>query len=124
MNACQSGKQVGVSETSLGSRLMQGGAQLVLAMGYSVTVSAAEVLMRTLYTQLFAGREVPDAIRRARLELHHHKQRRAYYNQHVELEDWLLPVVYQTGAQAVRVATRDLTPDESGGLVRRTGRSV
>ncbi len=113
LNACQSGKQVGVSETSLGSRLMQGGAQLVLAMGYSVTVSAAEVLMRTLYTQLFAGREVPDAIRRARLELHHHKQRRAYYNQHVELEDWLLPVVYQTGAQAVRVATRDLTPDEA-----------
>ena len=113
LNACQSGKQVGESETSLGSRLMESGAQLVLAMGYSVTVSAAEVLMRTLSAQLFAGRDVPDAIRRARLELHHHKQRRAYYSQYVELEDWLLPVVYQTGAQTVKVATRDLSPDET-----------
>src|SRR5207245_93886 len=31
LNACQSGKQVGVSETSLGSRLMQAGVQTVLA---------------------------------------------------------------------------------------------
>ncbi len=51
LNACQSGKQVGASETSLGSRLMQAGVQLVLAMGYSVTVSAAELLMKTLYEQ-------------------------------------------------------------------------
>ncbi len=114
LNACQSAKQVGVEqETSLGSRLMQSGAQVVLAMGYSVTVSAAEVLMRTLYAQLFAGQAVPDAIRRARLELHHHKVRRAYYNQRVELEDWLLPVVYQRSAGAVKVATRDLSPDEA-----------
>src|SRR2546423_9205745 len=49
LNACQSGMQIGASETSLGSQLMRAGVQLVLAMGYSVTVSAAELLMRTLY---------------------------------------------------------------------------
>ena len=56
LNACQSGKQIGESETSLGSQLMQAGVQLVLAMGYSVTVSAAELLMRTLYQKLFDER--------------------------------------------------------------------
>jgi tetratricopeptide (TPR) repeat protein len=110
LNACQSGKQVGASETSLGSRLMEAGLQMVLAMGYSITVSAAELLMRHLYGQLFAGQEVTTAIRRARLELHNQKTRRAYSNQTIDLEDWLLPVVYQN--QAVRLTVREFTPDE------------
>jgi CHAT domain-containing protein len=66
LNACQSGKQVGAAETSLGSRLMQAGVQMVLAMGYSVTVSAAELMMSILYEQLFAGRQLSEAIRRRR----------------------------------------------------------
>src|SRR5262249_45420095 len=79
LNACQSGKQVGASETSLGSRLLQSGAQMVLAMGYSVTVTAAELLMRRLYERLFAGSDLPNAIRRARQELYNSKGRRAYF---------------------------------------------
>ena len=35
----------------------------MLAMGYSVTVSAAELLMKTLYSQLFANTDVSVAIR-------------------------------------------------------------
>ena len=95
INACQSGKQVGNSETSLGSRLLVAGVQLVVAMGYSVTVSAARLLMTTLYRQLLAGREPAVAIRRARLELYNDKRRRAVYGQEIKLEDWLLPVIYQ-----------------------------
>jgi tetratricopeptide (TPR) repeat protein len=110
LNACQSGRQVGATETSLGSRLIQAGAQMVLAMAYSVTVSAAELMMRTLYDQLFAGHELPVAIRRARLELYNRKGRRAYFNQTIDLEDWLLPVVYQN--QELRMAVRDFTPEE------------
>jgi hypothetical protein len=110
LNACQSGKQVGARETSLGSRLMQAGVQGVLAMGYSVTVSAAELFMRTLYPQVFAGRDLAAAIRRARLELHNRKDRRAYFSQVVDLEDWLLPVVYQN--QALSLAPRPFTPEE------------
>jgi hypothetical protein len=44
---------------------------------------------------VFAGRDLAAAIRRARLELHNRKDRRAYFSQVVDLEDWLLPVVYQ-----------------------------
>jgi len=110
LNACQSGKQIGASETSLGSRLMQAGVQLVLAMGYSVTVSAAELLMQTLYQHLFAGEELSAAIRHARTELYNHKARQAYFEQQIDLEDWLLPVVYQN--QPVQVQPREFTPGE------------
>jgi Tfp pilus assembly protein PilF len=95
LNACQSGKQVGAAETSLGSRLLAAGVQLVVAMGYSVTVSAARLLMTTLYRQLLAGREPAVAIRRARLELYNDKWRRAAFGQKIKLEDWVLPVIYQ-----------------------------
>jgi tetratricopeptide (TPR) repeat protein len=95
LNACQSGKQVGESETSLGSRLLAAGVQLVVAMGYSVTVSAARLLMSTLYRQLLEGKEPSVAIRRGRLELYNDKRRRASYGQEIRLEDWLLPVIYQ-----------------------------
>jgi tetratricopeptide (TPR) repeat protein len=111
LNACQSGKQVGDSETSLGSRLMQAGVQLVLAMGYSVTVTAAELLMHTLYQQLFADQDLSTSIRYARTELYNRKGRRAYFNQEINLEDWLLPVVYQNQEQ--HLAVRPFTHEES-----------
>jgi tetratricopeptide (TPR) repeat protein len=97
LNACQSGKQVGNSatETSLGSRLLASGAQLVIAMGYSVTVSAARIFMTRFYRELLDGREPATAIRAARLELHRDKARRAAYNKEIVLEDWMLPVIYQ-----------------------------
>src|SRR5579863_198971 len=110
LNACQSGKQVGESETSLGSRLMQAGVQLVLAMGYSVTVSAAALLMKTLYGRLFASDNLLLAIRHARAELYNDKRRRAYFDQIIDLQDWLLPVVYQN--QPPELQVREFTPEE------------
>lgn len=97
LNACQSGKQVGSSETSLGSRLLQAGVQTVVAMSYSVTVSAAVLMMKQLYSQLFAHNNLAQAIRLGRAALSHQKERQAVYDQQIELEDWLLPVVYQLG---------------------------
>jgi tetratricopeptide (TPR) repeat protein len=110
LNACQSGKQVGAAETSLGSRLMQAGVQMVLAMSYSITVSAAESLMTVLYHQLFDGNILSTAICRARQELFNSKGRRAYFNQTIDLEDWLLPVVYQNREQ--RLTVRGFTQEE------------
>ena len=105
LNACQSGKQVrgngedgenneNSRETSLGSRLMTAGMQMVVAMGYSVTVSAARLMMEQVYKNLFGGKEITEAIRLGRRELFNNKTRKAYFNINIDLEDWLLPVVY------------------------------
>jgi len=104
LNACQSGKQASgtATETSLGSRLLLSGAQLVIAMGYSVTVSAAGKFMTRFYDELLAGREPATAIRSARLELFRDKARRAAYNQMIDLEDWMLPVIYQNAPPQFR----------------------
>ncbi len=110
LNACQSGKQIGDRETSLGSQLIKEGVQLVLAIGYSVNVRAAELLMSTLYRQLFASDELLVAIRHARNELYNDKQRNAYFDQYIDLEDWLLPVVYQN--QPIALQPREFTPPE------------
>ncbi|MEM6426331.1 MAG: CHAT domain-containing protein, partial [Cyanobacteria bacterium P01_D01_bin.128] len=103
-------EEIDIRETSLGSRLMAAGVQMVVAMGYSVTVSAAALMMETLYGQLFAQRGIPEAIRLGRKELYNRKNRRVYFNQVVELEDWLLPVVYAN--REVDLKLREFEPRE------------
>ena len=103
LNACQSGKQLNQSEvednreTSLGSSLMNAGMQMVVAMSYSVTVTAAKIIMEKIYEHLFDEQDINQAIRLGRRELYNRKSRRAYYNTEIELEDWLLPVTYCNG---------------------------
>ncbi|MBD2214034.1 tetratricopeptide repeat protein [Nostoc linckia FACHB-104] len=124
LNACQSGKQVRgngeqgdtgddgreARETSLGSRLMTAGMQMVVAMGYSVTVSAARLMMEQVYQNLFGGKEITEAIRLGRRELFNNKTRKAYFNTNIDLEDWLLPVVYSN--QQVNLNLRKFIAEE------------
>ena len=113
LNACQSAKQVkgDERETSLGAALMAAGMQTVLAMGYSVTVSAAEILMTTLYQQLFAQKSLDEAIRLGRKALSDRQERKTgFVNKTIKLEDWLLPVVYRRGE--VDLNLRSFTPQE------------
>ena len=121
LNACQSGKQVrgngeegenneNSRETSLGSRLMTTGMQMVVAMGYSVTVSAARLMMEQVYKNLFGGKEITEAIRLGRRELFNNKTRKAYFNTNIDLEDWLLPVVYSN--QRVNLNLRKFRAEE------------
>ena len=63
LNACQSAKQLRgknllglAAETSLAAQLMEASVPLTLAMGYSVTVSAATKLMPLLYQAIFEGK--------------------------------------------------------------------
>ncbi|GJD22721.1 hypothetical protein RIVM261_076770 [Rivularia sp. IAM M-261] len=130
LNACQSGKQIkgdgdreeteeNSRETSLGSRLMAAGMQMVVAMGYSVTVSAAKLMMKQIYRNLFARQEITEAIRLARRELYNDKTRKAYFNTNIDLEDWLLPVVYSN--QKVNLNLRDFTQQEEKEYFERLG---
>jgi tetratricopeptide (TPR) repeat protein len=95
VNACQSGRPVGERQGTLGSHLLEAGIPVVLVMAFKVMVMAAQLLMRRLYRQLFAGQDLAEAIRAGRCELFGTKARRGYFNTPFALEDWLLPVVYQ-----------------------------
>ena len=118
LNACQSGQQIGDTETSLGSRLLQAGMQTVMAMGYSVTVSAAALMMQTLYQSLLRQHDLLVAFREARTALHHEKKRRAHFNQHINLEDWLLPIVYQPqGDIPTRLPLRQMSIAEQAAIL-------
>jgi tetratricopeptide (TPR) repeat protein/type II secretory pathway predicted ATPase ExeA len=128
LNACQSGKQVGspltpnsggtgdgegvvdVRETSLGARLMDAGMQMVVAMAYSVTVDAARVLVTRLYGELFGSVGLDRALQKSRSELYARKERSVYFGQKVDLEDWLLPVVYRN--RLVDLKLRRMYPEE------------
>ena len=110
LNACQSAKQQGQENTSLGSFLLEGGVQAVLAMSYSITVSAAILFITQFYQHLFEKGDFDDAVRRARWELAQDKERQAYFNEVIHLEDWMLPVVYQN--QPLPWQLRDLNDQE------------
>lgn len=136
LNACQSGKQIRQAvpaqteagteavpaegnslvptadqrETSLGSRLMSAGMQMVVAMGYSVTVSAAKLMMAQVYRELFNQRGMTEALRLGRNELFQNKSRKIYYDRTETLQDWLLPVVYCN--QTVNLNLRPFTFEE------------
>ncbi len=114
LNACQSGKLTADTEASVGSRLLEAGVQTVVAMGYSVTVSAAALMMTELYRQLFKDQNLSRAVCCARKALHNDKNRKAYYDQTVELEDWMLPVVYQNGGALAEtsLSLREFTVSE------------
>jgi len=119
LNACESGKQIGLTETSLSGQFMEAGVPLVLAMRYTVTLGAATFFMKTLYQHLFgegeghnqSNHDIATAIRYARKTLYNNKERRSTYNELIELEEWIIPVVYQN-TPTFSLPLRDFRPDE------------
>jgi tetratricopeptide (TPR) repeat protein len=120
LNACQSGKQESEPETNLASRLAQAGVGAVLGMGYSVTVSAARHFMEAFYREVFDGRQLSQAVTRARQRLDQDKRRDAYFGLQVDLEDWMLPVFYENGAVQLQVRA---TADEERAILKRRAES-
>ena len=112
LNACESGKQVGITETSLSGQFMQAGMPMVLAMRYTVTADAATLFMETLYKHLFdkPDDDIATAIHFARSTLYDDKTRHDNLNQAFKIEDWIIPVVYQN--TKVYLPIRDFTPEE------------
>ena len=93
LNACQSAMQ-DASEAGLAQRLAEAGVPVAVGMAYSVTVSAAEQAMPVLYGRIADGAELTAAVHAARRHLYEHKARRAYFGQQLDLEDWMLPVMF------------------------------
>ena len=111
LNACQSAMQAGGSEASLAQRLVQAGVPVSIGMAYSVTVTAAELMMPVVYRQLAGGEEILSAIHAGRRELFDVRARRAYFDHDLDLEDWVLPVVFSQ--RPVELQPRAATPEQA-----------
>ena len=119
LNACQSAMQWG-SEASLAQSLVQAGVPVAVGMAYSVTVTAAERMMPEIYRQLADGKEIVDAVHKARSKLFEYRARRAYFDQELELDDWVLPVAFSQ--RPVRLRPRDASPAEESEIYARKAR--
>jgi hypothetical protein len=110
VSACQSAMQNG-DEASLAFRLVQAGVPLTVGMAYSVTVSAAAQAIPALYGRLAAQADPVAAVQVARRRLFDQPARQAYFNEQLELEDWMLPVLYRQ--RPVDLRLREMTDQES-----------
>ncbi|KJE19995.1 ATP-dependent transcriptional regulator [Frankia torreyi] len=110
LSACQSAMQNG-DEASLAFRLVQAGVPLTVGMAYSVTVSAAAQAIPALYSRLAAQADPVDAVHTARRRLFDVPARHAYFNEELELEDWMLPVLYRQ--RPVDLRLREMTEQEA-----------
>ncbi|MBF0518951.1 MAG: tetratricopeptide repeat protein [Nitrospirae bacterium] len=115
LNACQSAKDD--NRISLGYSMAKGGMPLVLAMRYTVHVKTVELFMRKFYESLFSNTDIETAILNGRKEIYNNKTRYAEYGYTIELEDWILPIIYKT--KEVNFNVRELTSVETKELLQR-----
>jgi tetratricopeptide (TPR) repeat protein len=107
LNACESARPA-LSEPSLAAALVQAGVPTAVGMAYAVTVDGARVSMSAIYGGLARGEDLATAMRTARRQLWQGKRRSALFGQHIELADWLLPVL--VGRDDVRLVDRGVPP--------------
>ncbi|CAI7979129.1 ATP-dependent transcriptional regulator [Frankia sp. Hr75.2] len=110
LSACQSAMQNG-DEASLAFRLVQAGVPLTVGMAYSVTVSAAAQAIPALYRRLAEKADPIAAVHAARRRLFDEPARHAYFNEELDLEDWMLPVLYRQ--RPVDLRLREMTEQEA-----------
>jgi tetratricopeptide (TPR) repeat protein len=108
LNACQSAlveEEAADSSASVAHALLHAGVRAVVAMSYSVYVSAARVFMPAFYRRLFATGRLSDAVHAGQRELHGRPERvcaRSTY----PLRDALVPVLYQQAPLAFEFAAQ------------------
>ena len=79
---------------SLAQEVMNTGATAVVAMRYSVYVVTAAQFVANLYASLVQGYALGEAVTLGRKQLHDQPLREIAYDP-VELQDWVVPVVYE-----------------------------
>jgi len=103
LSACQSA-MVGDGADPLAmvaARLTSAGIPAVLAMTHSVLVHTTRTLFGEFYGHLARGRRIGESLDRARAFLQNHPQKydvqRGPIRQKLELDDWFVPALYQSG---------------------------
>ena len=97
LNACQSGMVDGQARdpfACVAAGLLKAGVYSVVAMGYSLYVSAAREFVPAFYRKLFQGGSVSEAVRAGRGEMFRQPDRSCVTGK-LPLRDWVVPVLYR-----------------------------
>lgn len=108
LNACRSAMHDGSAEdpfASVAAALLRAGTRSVVAMSYSLYVSGAQQFLPAFYKRLFERGTFAEAARAGRQKMFQERGRVCVRGKY-ELEDWLVPVVYQQEAEALSSAAR------------------
>jgi CHAT domain/NACHT domain len=92
LNSCDSAS----TSSSLISAFHEHGVRHVIGMSFALSEEAAKMMTRVLYDDLISGKPLSTAITHARKVLFRDKSRSAFFGASIELEDWLLPIVYSS----------------------------
>ena len=96
-----SGIQINLAKT-----LVKCGVPSVLAMSYEITASFVTIFFKSFYNALLKSQtDVCEAVSIARQSLISQKIRAVGFGLNVELEDWIIPVLYQSNAVAFDIVS-------------------
>ena len=97
LNACRSAMVGGETDdpfASVAASLLRTGIRSVTAMSYNLSVSGAQVFLPAFYKRLFDEGSVGPAVRAGRQKMREDRRRMCSWGR-FELQDWLLPTLYQ-----------------------------
>jgi tetratricopeptide (TPR) repeat protein len=100
-----------LARETVSAALLKQGIGSVVAMAYSVHVDMLRTLMGSFYESLAAGQSVGEALQAARNQVYTSRARRvriAVDAPTVELRDWFVPQLYQSGADPVLLEKKSL----------------
>ncbi len=116
LSACQSAMVGDGADplTMVAARLTSAGIPAVLAMTHSVLVHTTRTLFGEFYGHLARGRRIGESLDRARAFLQNHPQKydvqRGPIRQKLELDDWFVPALYQSGDDVPLLHKYDVQP--------------
>ena len=117
LNACRSAYQESAPEAvenrdrpaaSFAHSLLSAGLPAVIAMNFNVYVTSAKAFMEDFYRELQRGRPLSLAASHARKHLSIDRER--FHQDASDIDDWLVPVVYQGGIDLIVEPSED-TPE-------------
>jgi len=76
------------------ARLLNSGVHSVVANSYSIYQRSAKIFVNAFYTHLLKSGSIAAAMQEGRRAMYKNKERDTYYGT-VDLEDWIVPVLYQ-----------------------------
>ncbi|WP_437561582.1 tetratricopeptide repeat protein [Sorangium sp. So ce542] len=112
LNACQSAmldEQAGDRFASVATALLNAGTRSVVAMSYALYVSGAEQFLPAFYRRLFETGAFVEAARAGRQQMFAARGRVCARGR-FDLEDWLVPVIYQQDTEALAFAAAAQPP--------------